>query len=79
MDELNSVNREHIEKVADEFDGQPDPGWEQMEETVREVRAAGGESNHPVGDAPAADVGNDEIVSRSGDLTHPVGTESDSY
>jgi hypothetical protein len=47
VEDVNKVRRDHIEKLADEIDGTPDPGWEKMEETVREVRARGGESNHP--------------------------------
>lgn len=78
MDEVNKVRRDHIEKMAEEIDPTPDPGWEKMEETVREIRAKGGESNHPTGGQTGVDQ-DSHIVAESGDLTEPVGTESDSY
>ncbi len=77
MDELDKVKRERIERLADEMDDVPDPGWEKMEETVREVRNRGGESNHPEGNGSTET--HDQVESESGDLTRPVGTESDSY
>jgi len=75
---MDEVNREHIERMAEEFDPTPDPGWEKMEQTVRDVRSQGGESNHPTGGGSTG-TGDDQVVSQSGDLIEPVGTESDSY
>jgi hypothetical protein len=78
MENVNKVRRDHIEKMADEIDPTPDPGWEKMEETVREVRAKGGESNHPTAQGSQTGADQEHVVSKSGDLTEPVGTESDS-
>ena len=70
-----SVNRENIEKKKDEYAGGPEPGWQKMENEAdklqKENRPAGGNEN------PAPDW--DDTVQKSGDLTRPIGTESDSY
>lgn len=70
-----SVNRENIEKKKDEFQGGPEPGWQQMDDDAKrlqkENRPTSGNQN------PAPDW--DDAVEKSGDLTRPVGTESDSY
>lgn len=70
-----SVNRENIEKKKDEFKGGPEPGFQKMDSDAqrlaKENRPAGGDENPP----PDWD----DAVQQSGDLTRPVGTESDSY
>jgi hypothetical protein len=74
-EDIVSVNRENIEKKKDEFKGGPEPGWQKMDSDAqrlaKENRPTGGDENPP----PDWD----DTVERSGDLTHPVGTESDSY
>ncbi len=79
MEWLNDVKREHIEETGEDLDPNPDPGWNELEETVREARTRGGEANHPQGSAPENAGVEPEVVPRSGDLTAPAATESDSY
>jgi hypothetical protein len=69
------MNRENIENKKDEFKGGPEPGWQQMENEANKLQ----KENQPTGgnENPAPDW--DNTVPQSGDLTRPVGTESDSY
>lgn len=71
---MDEVKRERIERLADEMDPTPDPGWEKMEQVAREHQ-----QNQPAGQGQQADSVASRVVPESGDLTEPVGTESDSY
>jgi hypothetical protein len=70
-----SVNRENIENKKDEFEGGPESGWQKMDSDAQRLQ----KENRPTGgnENPAPDW--DDTVEKSGDLTRPVGTESDSY
>ena len=71
-----SVNRENIEKKREEFAGGPEPGWDQMEQAAKEAKKG---APFPEGEGRTDVYKDSHIVEQSGDLTEPVGTESDSY
>ncbi len=72
---MDEVHRERIERLAEETDGTPDPGFDKVQQVADSVHQQY-EGEIPSGSDQANP---NEQVPQDGQLDRPVGTETDSY